>query len=83
MADKKDKPILKLPLKTLSTHMHIDALDHALSTAISELTESERRGLKAATEEKRKGGKVKKKKKKKSKSKTKKIMYGYKAGGKV
>ena len=82
MADKKDKPILKLPLKTLSTHMHIDLLDHALSTAISELTESERRGLKAATENKRKGGKVKKKKKK-SKSKTKKIMYGYKAGGKV
>jgi|TARA_R100000656_G_C3869837_1_gene111904 hypothetical protein len=82
MADKKDKPILKLPLKTLSTHMHIDLLDHALSTAISELTESERRGLKAATENKHKGGKVKKKKKKK-KSKTKKIMQGYKAGGKV
>jgi hypothetical protein len=78
----KDKPIKKLPLKDFSTHMHIDLLDHALSTAISELTESERRGLKAATENKRKGGKVKKKKKK-SKSKTKKIMYGYKAGGKV
>jgi hypothetical protein len=82
MADKKNK---KFPLKTLSTHMHIDPLDHELSTAISELTEAERRGLKAATEEKYKGGKVKKKNKKKSKSKskTKKIMYGYKAGGKV
>ena len=57
----KDKPIKKLPLKDFSTHMHIDLLDHALSTAISELNESERRGLKAATENKRKGGSVSRK----------------------
>jgi len=57
----KDKPIKKLPLITSHTHRHLDPHDYDLATAISELTESERRGLKAATENKRKGGSVSRK----------------------
>ncbi len=78
MAATKKKIKYKTPL--MHSHLPLNKLDHLLETILEEVSESEKRGIEAATENK-KGGKIKKKKKKKSK--TKNIMVGYKAGGKV
>ena len=79
MADTKKK-IKKYKSPLMHSHLPLSKLDQLLEEILKEVSGSEKRGIKAATENK-KGGKIKKKKKKKSK--TKNIMQGYKAGGKV
>ena len=78
MAGTKKKIVSRTPL--MHKHQQLRKLDYLLEAILEEVSESEKRGIKAATENK-KGGKIKKKKKKKSK--TKNIRVGYKAGGKV